>query len=661
MGKSHSKLSLNVTLNEDDTNIIVSSSSKEPGTITRISPLIEKFIDSEVVDFSYTIVGEKEIKEIELLTSCKHFIWTNASLRSLPSSLYTLTQITTLDISNNLFYKHPPEDIIKFSSLTSLNISCCTLRELGTSITKLPNLKELYLDGNSVFNHHSKEHRKFLELSNLLKLSLGSCGLRNTNSLGGLSNLEVLDASYNLFSDLGEIEQLINLKSLNVESTSLKHLQGIGYLINLEELKVKNCYQVKELPEEIIKCCKLQKLDVTGISFDGQIGKVLSKLPNLQELRVSSTLSPMGCEIINFNGSLFNIRMLFPYLSDSTLKYIELQQAMHPSLDLSALTFVTKIFVKVLTITFEFTNENNEWIVSGINYSNSESFDNIKINHEYQGFSLGYDFIIGDNGRVIVLQQNLWPLVIPSLTRDSKLQKIDTTSIMVHTNYVWIIDTNNTLWRLNSSPDYSQYKIDDFKCIQTVLKLESGKIWSLSVDGCIYTINQCSDIPICTKIDLEIPMKYISLSDQYFLGIDSNDMLWSATTHENSLNELTNLSEKYQLPPLIFCVVNAIRINETYCYFLIDEYGNGWSKGYNKNGVLYVNNKYFNGWVSSFTKMIEPNLDYIYPKTDSTIIVNNSGQIFETGKKHVSNDFIFAPMLLPYAIPRNIRVKSARK
>ncbi len=134
-----------------------------------------------------------------------------SNLDTLPESLFDLTDLTGLDLSDNQLTSLP-ENLGNLTNLTWLNLDNNQLVNLPESLGKLTNLKRL-----KSYNNRLKTLPKSIgNLSSLTRLNLYSNQLTNLPiSFSNLTSLTWMSLGNNPVTDLSILQNLANLKTLN--------------------------------------------------------------------------------------------------------------------------------------------------------------------------------------------------------------------------------------------------------------------------------------------------------------------------------------------------------------------------------------------------------------------------------------------------------------
>lgn len=147
----------------------------------------------------------------------------------------------------------------KYSTdLIYLDLSNCGLTDNDViELSKMKNLKELYLDNNEITDLSFAE-----QLTELEYLSATNNFISDISSLEKLKNLYVLMLSENLVSDISPIGSLSNMIVLNLSNNEVRDITPIGSLTNLEILNLSN-NEVSDI-SSLRSCYGLCFLDLTG-------------------------------------------------------------------------------------------------------------------------------------------------------------------------------------------------------------------------------------------------------------------------------------------------------------------------------------------------------------------------------------------------------------
>ncbi len=175
----------------------------------------------------------------------------------LPESLSLLTQLQSLNLSNNQFTTLPSW-IGELTQLQALNLSSSHLMALPEWLGRLTQLQSLNLSGNQL----TALPDWLAQLTPLQSLTLSSNQLKTLpKALGGLTSLQILDLSGNQLTTLpDDLGILTSLKTLDVSGNQLTTLPNdLGNLTSLQSLYLSR-NRFKMLPDSLRKLTALQTL-----------------------------------------------------------------------------------------------------------------------------------------------------------------------------------------------------------------------------------------------------------------------------------------------------------------------------------------------------------------------------------------------------------------
>ncbi|KAK6263576.1 hypothetical protein SCA6_019010 [Theobroma cacao] len=236
---------------------------------------------------------------------------------------------------------------LKSLSLQGNSIAGFVEYEGFESLSRLHNLEVLDLSWNSLKNDILVH---LGSLSSLKTLDLGSNKLKGTVHLQGnetqlkLTNLEVLDLSFNLFSNntFAFLPELSSLKTLYMWSNQLQgsiDIAGLNNLINLKKLelswnKIESLQSFQDNGRQL-KLTHLEELDLSGNLFNNSIFASLKGLSNLKSLRINynklkGSIDMKGwCDLRNLKQldiSVMHFRaFLHVWVSQEPLKFLHHQ------------------------------------------------------------------------------------------------------------------------------------------------------------------------------------------------------------------------------------------------------------------------------------------------------------------------------------------------
>lgn len=177
------------------------------------------------------------------------------SSNEIDSTIWTLSQLNFLEISQCPLIEHLPEDISKLNHLSTLTLTSNHLISLPTQINLLINLKHLNLS-----NNHLKtiSNDLFTNLNHLETINLSNNQLEFFPSLTeNNQKLAIINLSHNQLKSIPDFPLLENLSHLDLSSNQFQTIPQS--ILNLHSLKVFliDSNQLKEIYPDI---CQLQKL-----------------------------------------------------------------------------------------------------------------------------------------------------------------------------------------------------------------------------------------------------------------------------------------------------------------------------------------------------------------------------------------------------------------
>lgn len=204
-------------------------------------------------------------------------------LTDLPDWLGELEHLQTLILSGNVGL---PTDLIisLIPQLHTLEVRAIGWKQLPTSIYRLASLKSLDISENEI----EKLALKWGQWPQLKHLNCSGNALKKLpKTIGQLSQLRALDLAYNQLTQLPDsLGQCQELDHLNVSNNRLRVLpRSLGQLVQLSELiMTKN--RLKRLPASVGDCVMLRRLYLSANRLT-QIPTTLSRLQWLSELQLS--------------------------------------------------------------------------------------------------------------------------------------------------------------------------------------------------------------------------------------------------------------------------------------------------------------------------------------------------------------------------------------
>lgn len=267
-------------------------------------------------------VNDLPLKELDL--SMNGFVGT------LPSSIGNLTLLESLRLGSNFFHDHLPSELGSLSSLTSISLASNKFSGLlPGSLGGITNLVTLNLALNSfsgaltdeIFSGWTK--LQHLDLSSnafralpddlagftaLTELNIYSNTLRGSfpASLGALSQLEVLDLSFNELTGRVDEQVVRGWQSVRRLALSFNLLSGtitsaFGSLTELTSLTLDSNRFTSTIPSEFGLSPSLTKLYLSSNFLSGNIPLQLSNVDTLTALHVNANaLVTVSAEICNW-------------------------------------------------------------------------------------------------------------------------------------------------------------------------------------------------------------------------------------------------------------------------------------------------------------------------------------------------------------------------
>lgn len=217
----------------------------DPNQTLIIPPFINQFTTIE----NLYLVGKVSFPpEIWGLSNLRTLDISNNNLQSLPAELGNLVNLQTLKVQNNELKKVCPE-IGRLRNLTLLSFPSNRLAELPDEIGKLEKLQKLFLSDNNL----STLPAAMVELINLQELQLANNNFKYfPDVIGHFIGLELLDISNNI------------QQPRNRSSNRLTELpSAIGRLTKLSKFNLSG-NKLTGLPVEFKRLAQLSELDLSG-------------------------------------------------------------------------------------------------------------------------------------------------------------------------------------------------------------------------------------------------------------------------------------------------------------------------------------------------------------------------------------------------------------
>ncbi|XP_052298155.1 receptor-like protein 15 isoform X7 [Citrus sinensis] len=356
---------------------------------------LHNFANLEYLALDFSSLHTSLLQSIASFTSLKKLSMTNCEVNGVLSgqaleTLSRLTNLKMLDLRGNLFNNSILSSLAHLSSLTSLDLS---ENKLEGSINvkefdSLSNLEKLDMIGNEIDNfevpqgYRGLRKLKSLYLSNVgvrdgskLLQSMGSFPSLNTlylkdnnftdiattttqalETLSRLSNLTILDLSYNLFNNsiLSFVARLSSLTSLDLSYNGLEgsiNVKEFDSLSNLEELDMSgNEIDNFKVPQGYRGLKKLKSLYLSnvGVRDGSKLLQSMGSFPSLNTLYLkdnnftdiaTTTTQELhnftNLEYLTLHGSSLHISLLqsiaslFPSLKNLSISYCEVNGVVH--------------------------------------------------------------------------------------------------------------------------------------------------------------------------------------------------------------------------------------------------------------------------------------------------------------------------------------------
>ncbi|CAL6087117.1 leucine-rich_repeat protein [Hexamita inflata] len=229
--------------------------------------VIEPKIDTDhIIDrrrnFFKPVFGNCEINDDYYLTSLQFMSYLNISqlkLQNCPNIIPILTnnKIKELNLTNCRVSNF---DLLQLDNLEKLILQYdktgITDSYIINKIQKFNKLKEL-----SLLKYNNVDIRPIIQLVQLTKIALQSCGLTILDMLQYLVNLKELNISGNDCIDISSIQHLTQLKVLNLSFCGLNNIEILKFFVDLEDLQLRKNNIMYIQPLENLK--KLSKLNAS--------------------------------------------------------------------------------------------------------------------------------------------------------------------------------------------------------------------------------------------------------------------------------------------------------------------------------------------------------------------------------------------------------------
>ncbi|CAL6034975.1 leucine-rich_repeat domain-containing protein [Hexamita inflata] len=260
-------------------------------TLKQLVHFVDKYMQQYVLNLN---VDDLELQNLETL------VLENNKLEN--DQLFNLNKFKKLHNLNVSLNNVDLTYIHNIIGLTQLSIRGCGLKNID-QIISLVNLKELDLSKNIGINLGP-----LCKVTSITKLLIRECCLQ-INQIAPLSNLEVLDVSFNQLQNIDSLSGLVNLKELVLDSCGLRKLSALKYLVNLRNLNLYNNSNIDVTELQYLK--NITHLNLYKCGFVSI--HVLRPLMNLQNLNISEN------KIVYFDIDLNELQKLEKLYVDGNL------------------------------------------------------------------------------------------------------------------------------------------------------------------------------------------------------------------------------------------------------------------------------------------------------------------------------------------------------
>ncbi|XP_017757402.1 PREDICTED: leucine-rich repeat and death domain-containing protein 1-like [Eufriesea mexicana] len=213
--------------------------------------------------------------------------------------------LEVLILDNNLFPDVPSMSL----NITTLSLNCNSIRYLNDSLSNLPYLRKLFLNGNNItrINENTFDNHEQLEELHLADNQLTYLPPNWSRSMKNLRNLIL---SGNKFTSLNSIIHSADLPIPFNDIPNLKCLNMAKNKIPLQQMQI-NHNSLKTL------IIDYQSISETNDLVSGDEDEIKMRLPNLETLSWKN----MNYEFFTQFTSLFH-KLTHVYFSDSKLQYV---------------------------------------------------------------------------------------------------------------------------------------------------------------------------------------------------------------------------------------------------------------------------------------------------------------------------------------------------
>ncbi|XP_019165637.1 PREDICTED: MDIS1-interacting receptor like kinase 1-like [Ipomoea nil] len=245
----------------------------------------------EELDLSHMNLSGRVTDHIDKLKSLTSLnLSCNGFSSSLPKSLFNLSALQRIDVSQNLFVDGFPAGLGRVAGLVSLNASSNNFSGyLPEELSNASLLESLDLRGNFFEGAIPKSYKNLKKLK-FLGLSGNNLTGQIPGELGEILSLETIVLGYNEFEG-GIPAEFGNLTNLRYLDLAVGNLGGSipAEIGNLKLLDTVFLYQNSfegEIPAEVGNMTALQQLDLSDNMLSGEIPPQIANLKNLELLNL---------------------------------------------------------------------------------------------------------------------------------------------------------------------------------------------------------------------------------------------------------------------------------------------------------------------------------------------------------------------------------------
>ncbi|KAL4853698.1 Leucine-rich repeat-containing protein 40 [Chlorella vulgaris] len=228
----------------------------------------------------------------------------SCSLQTMPRALAAHTQLTALDLSNNLL--STTESLATLQRLQSLNLRCCNLTAVPAQLSALMALTHLDLAGIELLNRGGQHLAPLIHLQSLI---LSSCNLTVVPAqLSALTALTRLDLRENLLgSDWQYPLPLFKLQHLDLSNCHLTALpQQLSALTALTSLDLTAFWPRSNSWQHLLPLVQLREL-ILKESRLKTVPEQVSALTDLTRLDLACNKLKWGCQHLRSLTQLQNL------------------------------------------------------------------------------------------------------------------------------------------------------------------------------------------------------------------------------------------------------------------------------------------------------------------------------------------------------------------